>query len=385
MVKRVVYILRFIVNLTLSIYLFGLLYADDIEYNFEISNKKPYKNEAIVLDVNISQIDQSKVMFFKFTPKKSKDYEFYQIGFKEDEKYHDLKQHYRYLIYPKREGRVLLEFELIKSITDDDKVAYAISGDRDNVKSLEKKDITIPIEPLVLDVKALPKDTDIVGDYKLSYRVDKTTTDAYEPIHLDIELQGRGKLDTFPLIPESKSYHLFTQKPTLNTYHTPTDIKSVMKWEYAILSKESFILPKIVLHAFNPKREESYNLILPNQKIEVRAIAKENLVDREDTPPPMKPLDWSWIGWLLSYITVFIAGYLMPKDIFKRDIAKKSKDREFKEKIARVKSHKELLQILLLDDRVKYQESIEDLESVIYGDSKIPLKKIKKELMCKEK
>ncbi len=74
-------------------------------------------------------------MFFKFSPKKSRDYSFKLLSFIENEEYHNLKHQYRYIIYPIKSGKVNLEFNFIKSITTDEKVAYAISGDRDNVKA----------------------------------------------------------------------------------------------------------------------------------------------------------------------------------------------------------------------------------------------------------
>jgi hypothetical protein len=372
--------LKFIVTLIL---LLSVISANDISYNFHISNKTPYQNEAIFLDVNISQEDDTVVMLFKFNLKKSKAYTFHQIDFKENDKYHHLKHQYKYLVYPKEAGEVALEFEMTKSLTDDDKVAYAISGDRDNVKGLVKKDLLVPIEPLRLKVKSLPKNTVLVGDYKLTYEIDKTSTDSYDPVHLKVMLKGKGSIAPLELLPKSKNYHLFTQTPKIKSLHTTKGSFNTIEWNYAISAKESFVLPKMVINGFNPKNKKSYQLLIPSQNITVTQVATESLLDKEDTPS-ISSTDWSWLGWLFSYMAVFLAGFLVPRDILKREWGKKVSD-VLVDEVAKAKSHKELLKVLLARHNVNDKEVIGLLEDTVYRGKKVALSSIKKMLEEVEK
>jgi len=370
--------LKFIV---LFILFLSIVYANDISYNFYISNHTPYKNEAIVLDVNITQEDPTQVMLFNFTLQKSKAYSFHQIDFKENDQYHHLKHQYKYLIYPKQEGNCSLEFKMIQSLTDDDKVAYAISGDRDNVKKLMKKDITIQLKPLPLEVKALPKGTNIVGNFSLKYTLDKKSIDAYDPVHLNVVLEGIGNVSPWLLIPKSEKYHLFTQEPKVKRIYTSKGTQTRMVWDYAISAKENFTLPEVLLQAFNPQTQQSYDLKIPAQSINVKQIAKSTLVDKEDNPPMSTKRDWSWLWMLFSYMAVFVAGYLTPKDWFKRKMLIKQSEEEFLfDSIKRTKTHKELLQLLVLQDDGRYRNAVALLESVVYNGKKISLEKIKKEI-----
>ncbi|MBU1958267.1 BatD family protein [bacterium] len=367
--------------ITLFIIFLTAIDANDIRYNFHISNHTPYKNEAIVLDVNITQEDHSQVMLFKFTLQKSKAYKFHQIDFKENDKYHHLKHQYRYLIYPKEEGNCSLEFEMLKSLTDDDKVAYAISGDRDNVKKLVKKDIKIELQPLILNVKALPKGSEIVGDFSLNYTLDKSSTDAYDPVHLNVVLEGKGNVSPWLLIPKSEKYHLFTQAPKVKTLHTSKGTEMRMVWDYAISAKEDFTLPEVLLKAFNPQTQKNYNLKIPAQSIMVKKIDKTTLLDSEDSPLMSTKSDWSWLWMLFSYVAVFVAGYLFPKDWFKRKVViRKSKEERLNDTIKSAKTHKELLQLLVVQDDEQYREAVALLESVVYNGKKMSLEKIKKML-----
>jgi hypothetical protein len=330
------------------------LNAQDIAYNFHINNKTPYQKEAIILDVNISQLNHSNVMFFKFNPKESENYIFKQIDFREDEKYHNLSQHYRYIIYPIKNGKVAIKFDMIKSVTTDESVAYAISGDRDNIKTIDTKDTKVEIKPIILNVKALPKGIDLVGNFRLKYNIDKIETKSYEPIYLHIELRGDGFLESFEILPKNEKYHIFSQKPKV------TDNSIV--WDYAISSNSSFKIPKITLKAFDPKTEKNYTLKIPSQNIKVHQIDPKTLLDKRDNLPSSKDIDFSWIGWLVSYIVVFLSGFFMPKDILKRF----KKDKSFEEKIKNIKDKKELLKLLILKDRDKYIETIKKLEEEIY-------------------
>ena len=365
-------------SLLISILMLQILYAqDDVAYSFHLSTTTPYRQEAVFLDVNISQLDHSKVMLFNFTLKNSKDYSFYQIGLEEREKYHDLRHEYSYLIYPKKSGRVKIEFDMVKSLTDDDKVTYSISGDRDSVKRLEKEDIVVSLKPILLDVKDLPKGVELVGDFKLTYSLDRQKTEAFDPINFKVKLKGRGEVEPFEILKESKSYRLFHQAPKVKKFHTKDGTTTSIEWEYAISAKESFTLPAIEIKAFNPKSKKVYTLKTPEYKMEVDKVSEESLLDSEDVPAVSKAIDWDWWRWLFSYIFVFMAGFLMPRDLFRRKKPIVKNDEEIlAEKIRGAKSHKELLEILLAQNDSKYSKAIEALELVLYRGRKISLSKV---------
>lgn len=367
--------------LTLLLFWVTVSCASDISYTIHVDTPRPYRDEAVVLDVNITQLDHTKVMLFNFTPKESADYTFYQIDFKEDQRYHDLKHYYQYLIYPKRSGQVAIEFELIKSLTDDDKVAYAISGDRDNVKGLVKKDIPVEVEPIVLDVKPTPNGAELVGDFVLEYKLDKVKTDAYEPVNLKVSLEGWGSVPSLNLLEESSQYYLFTHKPEVQTIHTDKGTKNRIEWHYAISAKEDFALPKVVIKGFDPKTQKPYTLVMPEQKVTVNPVDTASLVDGEDNPPSHQGVDWSWLWEVLRYLVVFVAGYLVPREFWQRKRSVIPSDEEvFAQKVAAITTHKELLRFLLSENRVGDRNAIEALESVLYNGKRISLEKIRKML-----
>lgn len=359
-----------------------LLYADDIAYSFKSSKQTLYLNEPLILEVNITQIDNSKVMLFKFSPKISDTYSFHQIDFNEHEKYHDLQHQYTYLIYPQKVGEEVIEFDMIKSITDDDKVAYSISGDRDNVKGLVKEDIAVALDPIILKVKPVPQGVDLIGDFSLDYNIDKKETEAFDPVNLKVKLKGKGNLDPFDLLNESSEYKLFTQKPSFKAFHSKEGTTTLLEWDYAISAEKSFILPQKVLKAFNPETETFYELTLPSFNIEVEKIDEEKLLDKVDSPAKVQSIDWSYITTFLSYVIVFLAGWLMPRDILRfKKKKEQSLEEQLEQKIGNSKSHKELLELLLLENKSQYREAISALEAVVYHNAKKSLSEIKKTVL----
>ncbi|HIP51996.1 MAG TPA: hypothetical protein EYG94_07920 [Campylobacterales bacterium] len=356
----------------------NFLWANNVAYSFAVSNNNPYEKEAIFLEVNLTQVNHEKVMLFKFSLEESADYDFHQVGFKEHEKYHDLRQEYVYLIYPKKSGEAFLKFKMIKSLTDDDKVAYSISGDRDNVKGLQKEDVVVELKPLLLEVKSIPSGVDLVGDFSLTHTLDKKETDAYDPINLSVELKGRGFLSSFELLKENEAYRLFTQSPKVKTFHTQGGTSSSLKWDYAISAKESFSLPTVSLKAFNPDTEEVYDLGFSSYNVKVNKVDEVSLLDEVDYPARAKGIDWDFWTWFFSYVVVFVAGVLIPRDLFKRKkMSEKNAEDILNEKIKLAKTHKGLLQILVVENNVKFTKAIEALEGVVYNAQKVSLSKIK--------
>ncbi len=358
------------------------LYADGFTSKFTLNKSNPYVKEAVVLTLDLEQTDPSKVMFFKFDIKKSKDYEFYRLDIKEEDDYHAIKVHYIYLIYPLRSGDVTIDFDLTQMVTTDEKVAFSFSGDRDNIRGLNKRDIPIKLKPLTLKVKALPKHTSLVGDFTITSTIKKYEAKAYEPIPLSVSIRGEGYTPILQsIIPERAEYRRFMEKPTTHSTRSQKGTKSTLTYPIALSAKKSFDLDPIKIKVFNPKSEKSYELIIPKQHFVITKSDITSMIDKLDSPPPLHT-DWGWITTLLGYIIVFIAGFLTAKSLKWRPKPKDELPQNtLIDQIKLIDDPKELLALLIATDSRYYRSSIEQLESSIYGEKKISLKRIKKELV----
>ena len=371
--RRLAYLLIFAVSTFLS--------AGDFSYKFTLDKTTPYVKEAVILRLDLKQTDHSKVLLFKFSPRESDDYEFHRLDMKEENAYHNANIHYLYLIYPKHAGEIDISFKLLEMVTSDEKVAYSFSGDRDNVRELNKKDIPVDLPPLKLHVKALPPGTELTGNFKLNYTIKKEQVEAYEPLPLKITIEGRGYPPVFDrLVARDEHFSIFSEKPTIHTVRNREGSQSRITYSMALSAKKSFTFPGVTLRAFDPKTEKSYKLTIPPKHIEVKKVAESALVDKIDSPRPLRS-DWSWLSGLLTCLLAFVAGFLSARSITWRPRKRVAESgNRWLEELAKIDDPKKVLTLLIAANDRRFEASIVKLEKRIYEKSGPSLGQIKSEI-----
>ena len=367
------------------LFCFVFLHAEDFTHHVQVDKTNPYLKEAVILSFELKQTNPDIVLMFNFDLVKSDKYSFQRLDTQETDLHptqglHDAKVKYVYLVYPLVSGVVNIEFTLLKKVTTNDSVAYSFSGDRDNVKGLVTVDSDIVLPPLRLDVKALPKGTQVVGDFSLDYRVKKHKANAYEPLALQVTLKGLGYPPLLELIPKDVNFTVFTQKPLVKSITSLQGTQSTVRYPMALSHVKSFTLDNINIKAFNPKLEQVYTLTVAEQIFDIREIKKASLVDKVDSPEVLK-MDWYWLTNLLIYLLIFSAGYLTALSWKWTKKMQEKKENPLKQKIQNCKELKTLLQVLLAQDSQRFSTCITSLENSLYADGKINLNKVKKEAM----
>jgi len=359
------------------------LNAENLKHHFTLSNTSPYVKEAVIMTLDLNQTNRGKVLFFQFSIKKSPDYEFHRLNVKETDGHDTAQVHYEYLIYPLRSGEIELHFDLIQKTATEENLAYSFSGDRDNVKGLTTVDTQIDLPPLTLKIKALPKNTSLVGDFNLTHSLKKNKAEAYEPLPFQVTIKGSGYPPLLEnLLPETVNFTLFKEKPIVNAINSSQGTSSTVIYPMALSHSKSFDLEPVVIKAFNPKTKNNYELSVPKQHFDITKVNVKSLVDKVDSPKPL-PSDWSWLttilASLLSYLVVFGAGYLTAISLKWKKKSTVQKFHPLKKKIEACKDEKALLQLLMATDPKQFACSIEKLEKGLYGKGKINLNKVKKE------
>ena len=359
--------------------LFVWLQAEDFTYQIEASKHKVYLHEPFQVTVDIQQTNPDVVLLFQFEINKSPNYTFKPLYMKNENMLHHINLHMVYEIFPLTKGDIDITFSLIKRVTTDDKVRYFASGDRDDFKKLETIDYPIHIPKIGLHVKSLPKGTQLVGDFTLNYTFKQHQAKAYESLPLQVKITGTGYpplLDT--LIPKSDNYTLFTEKPLVHSSVVSEVTQSTITYPIALSAKQNFILDAIEIQAFNPKNQKAYTLTIPKQVFKIEPINTDSLVDRVDSPPLLKS-DFTWIKNLLSYLIVFMAGFLTAYTLKWHKRSNVKIDNPLIDKIKNTKNTKALLQLLMATDAQRFAPAIEKLENAYTKDAKINLSKVKEE------
>lgn len=378
---------------TITIFLlagFLLLRAEDFSYAFHVDKTEPYVKETVILTLELWQTNPNKVLMFDFDLLASKNYTFQRLDAQETDNHpnkrlHAAKVKYVYLLHALSSGKVDLHFKLLKKATSDASIAYSFSGDRDNVKTLITNDTPISLPPLSLQVKTLPQGTQIVGDFSLEYYLKKHKAKAHEPLSFQVTIKGLGYPPLLDLIPKDVNFTVFTDKPLLKSKASIQGIYSTVHHPMALSNDNNFTLPSIELKAFNPKTQKPYILSVPQQKFDITAVSKNDLLDKTNSPNVLKH-DWLWPSHMLTYLFVFIAGILTALSWKWTKKIPKDKNNPLINKVKNAKDAKALLQVLLANDSHHFSKNIEILENCLYADAKIKingkrLNKIKQEVM----
>ena len=374
-----------------NIYIFFVLLfvsfsqAKDFTYAFKVDNTEPYVKEAVLLTLDVNQTNHNIVLLFDFDLQKSESYSFQRIDIEEIDAYHAAQIRYTYLVYPLKEGKVDITFKLTQKATTDESVAYSFSGDRDNVKTLETKDSKIVVAPLSLNVQALPKGTEIVGDFKVNYKIKTLKGNPYEPLPLQVSIQGKGYPPIFnTLLPLDGNFTRFTEVPEVKTVSTKQGTYSTVTYPMAVSHNKDFTLRELDIQVFNPKTKKRYTLLVPAQHFHIEDVNSSLLLDKVDSPSASDK-DWSWVQRFLNYLLVFLAG-MITAFIYKegKQRLKPRGDNPHHvliEKIKQSKDIKTLLQVLLSHDVKTFKKTIEEIEKTLYGKEKTSLKVLKQQAL----
>jgi len=358
------------------------LYAEDFKHTFHLNIQHPYEKEAILLTLELKQTNPKIVLFFKFDLAKSDEYSFQRVGIEEENQHHATHVKYKYLIYPLKSGEVKLQFKLQKQITNDESIIYSYSGDRDNVKGLVTKDSNIQLKPIVLDVKSLPEKTQIVGEFTLESSFKTHHAKVYEAIPFELRIKGKGYPPIIENIFQEKNITLFKEAAKVTSFSTIKGTKSTINYAMALSHYENFSLKPIVIEAFNPKTQKSYQLKLPKQDFIIEKVDPLSLVDSVDNPISVNQQNnFEGLTTFLNYLLVFIAGYLTALSFKWKQRSQKIEENILTTKIKNSKDEKELLQILIANDIQNFSEEIEALEKSVYYNEKCNFKEIKKSLL----
>jgi len=227
---------------------------------------------------------------------------------------------------------------------------------------------------LEVDVKALPNDIDLVGNFSILATVDKSEVNANEAINLSLEVLGIGNLEDIKnLKPYIDGINIFDEKIIING--------NKLTQKIVFVGENDFIIPAFTLKYFDPNTKEIKITSTNEISIKIKnAKPKEKLVIKRDekvekivVTDKSIPSFWIVIGFILGMLFGIVIMQLKPWK-FKK-----------KEKSPSIKEPKKLfIKLLPFKDDEKVKQIIDALEKNIYEDVKVEInKKTLKEVLKK--
>jgi len=348
------------------------------EWKVDLSEYELYQHQSTLLTMQCTFSAEGKNDDVEFSPPSELPFEFELLS----EKKHfvgDIQTlTYEYLIFAKEEGAYELHLKPSMLFTTQSAIDDVIVG-RDNVNDLEVEKEVAKIAPL--KIKVLPTTSSLTGRLDLKTDLDLQEVSAFEPVHLEIRIEGEGNLQELHDIAfEIEGVQVFADKPEKDLVLSEHGYKGVWLQRFAFVGEKSFSIPAIEIDYFDLEKKGESQLKTPDFEIKIKAngIERDTLIDEVDLPS--EKIDFSKYVHYLYYLLSFIAGFIVAK-LFKLPTKTVKKEKGIRIKTAQ--NNKELLEVLIVCDKMRFEEEIQRLEEAVYQGSIVDISGLKKSALEK--
>ncbi|MEA3371840.1 MAG: hypothetical protein U9Q40_10925, partial [Campylobacterota bacterium] len=265
---------------------------------------------------------------------------------------------YEYVAYVKKEGPISFDFDLVMKKTTQESVNSVIRGHYDDSKS--ESFTSSPMKQVPLSVNIKDTSSKLVGEFTLQVKQDTPKIAAYEPYHLEIQIEGVGNFSNLDSMYFTiDGVKIFTQGAVLKSKLTQGGEKGVWSQKFAFVSEKSFKIPEISIDYFNLQTDllERLTFDRVNVNVDKSAYKKEDLLDIEEKKDSLYKPEY------LYYPLSFLVGFFLAKiklNIFK---PQRREEEPFLKSIKETTSLEKLCFLLVNKDVQIYKELISQIES----------------------
>lgn len=349
------------------------------EWTVSLKEKQLYQHQATTLSMQCRFDKSGKNDDVEFTPPKDSAFDFEMLS--ENRRFEGEIQiiNYEYLLFAKKAGAFTLILEPKMLFTTQSAIDNVIIG-RDNVNDLETEKEIAKIDPIHINV--LQTDSSLTGQLSLRTKNDIQVASAYEPVHLEITIEGSGNLQAIEDLKfDIENVEVFSDEAEKSYALSTKGYTGTWTQRFAFVAKDSFVIPAVSITYFDPvlKQKRELKSEAVNIKINADGIKVEDLVDKVNLPS--QKIDFSAYLEYLYYLLTFISGFIVAKLVRLPQKMKQKKEKGVR--IKEAKTAKELLSALMNCDKSLFSAEIELLEAAVYKGDKIVLSKIKKSAYSK--
>ncbi len=282
--------------------------SSNFSLDVKIAKSSFYLGESVLFRVYFKQRTNVDVMQLKYQPPAFKDFFSKQIGKGETYKKGVYTiQELKYLLIAKKAGELQIEPATAK-------VAQRTRELQSGGWYIDVPKWTQISSPsLVVNVKAPTEAHDIVGDYRLTQKIDKTKVKANKPVHLTIELLGEGTLDDYEGVEfKIPNVTIYSDKPKLESRLVGDTLHSHYSKSFVFIAEHDFTIPSKTIRAYNYKTGEIKLLKTKAYSIEVEGakLAQNGSMVHTKNPLDFSANEFSNQSRLPSLLALFLAFVL---------------------------------------------------------------------------
>lgn len=338
--------------------------GEAIEFTLKFKYKK---------DLEIVSLDYTKPQFENFWVKELKPQE------SQNNYTQYVEQEIKYLLFPQKAGKVELDPLKIGVTT--------LKSQYGGGFYLSSPTVTTPVysNKLELNVKSLPEDINLIGDFTIKSTIDKTVIDQGDAVSYKLYIEGRGNIDDLDEVEINIPNTTIYDNPSKKEYNIKGNVYGGKYSKiYSIVGKKDFTIPGIEVKYFDKKtatvktiRTKKYDIkvnitLTKEKKLEVAHTPKQTISNQIQKVNIVKITD-------NEKLLYFIVGFSMGIVILGSFVLWRKRDKQKNEipllkNIKKAKTPAELFKILLV-----YINIDEELDKIIYKLEKLSLAEYKKE------
>jgi hypothetical protein len=339
----------------LALFLAVELFATSYECSVSANKERAYVNEAIYLNMSCQYSDRAEYYAVVFDPVRS-DENITITMLSERSMIENGKKivNYEFVAFVHRAGVREFAFEAVMKSTTKESIENTVIG-RDNGNYVEYQNKVVALRPFEIEI--METKSSLVGDFSLKVKSDPPKLKAFTPYHLEFEIEGVGNLESFEdLRFDIEGVKIFQEDPKKKLVLTPDGYRGSWSQKFVFVSEKDFALKPFVIEYFNLRRGQKEELRFDGVDVTIEeGYTKESLLDIQTQESGF--LKWEYLYYLLS----FVAGFLLSK--IKINKRAHSKESLWCKKIKSASSLEALALLLVLENSLKYEKIIKEIEA----------------------
>jgi len=371
------------------------------EKKIKVANAEKTKSDIFDLSIKANKDDlyvgENFVLTFTFKYKRTPDLlemnlvppvfkDFWSKQLNDTKQYEEngyFVQELNFLLFPLKEGSLKISPVIVQAVMLDNR-RTSMSFLSNATKSLK-----IYSNELNFDIKKLPSNTKLIGNFSIKSSVDKLELKRGEALSYKLEIKGNGNIDDLDDIKLNiPNATIYENKPKIKSSYLSGKYEGTYEKVFSIIPNETIIIPAVSLEYFNKelnqvilKETEKYNIkVLKDTSIQNPSQLEKKQVEIK-TKEVVKIVEITSIYDKVLYFMLGVIFILLILGLYLY-VIKSNKNKELKDyplikKVKNSKSKDELLKCL-----AKYINVDSKLDELIFTLEKTDdIKELKKQII----
>jgi hypothetical protein len=358
------------------------------DISIKIDKKKVYVSEDIKLTLTFKYAKNANIVDIGFTDPVFDNFWSKQYGkLIKYEQNQYIVQELTYLLFPQKDGKLTINPVKIDLVLQNPRDPFSFLG-----QGINKRIYSNQIE---IEAMPLPNGIKLIGDFKITTKVNHTKVKSGQAVAYSINIEGRGNIDDLDDIKLNIDNVTIYENKAQKSYDVDTKGRygGTYSKNFSIVSSNDFTIPSISIKYFDKKtkkiktiKTKSYDIKVEGssanntpkqvklQKLETKPKVKEKIVVKTIDTTTKDKVIFFIFGMVIMLFLVFVYIYISRLKSSKKDI-----ELPLQKKVKKLNNQEQLLKLLVvyLGKNKKLDEIIYELEN----STDIDIKKVKKQIL----